>query len=68
MVGRVVFLRLCLVGRDTNKKVTITRPKGSCRKAQTLWELRGGAPSLEQWRWILVGFQEEMTSKLMLEE
>lgn len=33
MVGRVVFLRLCLVGRDTNKKVTITRPKGSCRKS-----------------------------------
>lgn len=39
-----------------------------CNAASGLSEAQRKGTSLGQWRWILVGFQEEMTSKLMSEQ
>lgn len=68
MVGRVGFLKLRLVGRDAGKRVTVRQPQGSRRKSTEVTEAQRRGTSLGQWRWILEGFQEELTSKLMFEQ
>lgn len=63
MLDRMIFLKLGLVGRDTNKQVSIIQPKGSSRKSTEVMEAQ--RRGTKQGRWIRVGFQEEVMYKLM---
>lgn len=59
------------VGEERSKQaklVTVIQPQGSRRKSAEVTEAQRRGTSLGQWRWILVGFQEELTSKLMFEQ